>query len=175
MNRRRSLRLKHYDYAQAGAYFVTLCSHDRVNLFGEIVQGEMHLSAAGKIVAEEWQRSTEIRPEIELDEWVVMPNHLHGIVVINRDDRVGAHGRTPLREINPNSLYRLPRSLGSFIAGFKPSATKRINEMRHTPGVAVWQRNYYEHVVRDAADLRRIREYIATNVLRWQLDDYYLR
>ncbi|MBL8045323.1 MAG: hypothetical protein JNL09_02220 [Anaerolineales bacterium] len=169
---RRSLRLQNYDYAQAGAYFVTLCTHNRINLFGEIAQGEMHLSMTGQIVVEEWQRSTEIRREIELDEWVAMPNHLHGIVVIKntdgRDPAVGAHGRAPL-------LHRPPRSLGSFIAGFKSSAIKRINEIRQTPGVAVWQRNYYEHVVRDATDLHRIREYIASNVLRWQLDEYYRR
>lgn len=100
-----------------------------------------------------------------------MPNHLHGIVVINQFEAtvrsVGAHGRAP--------LHRSPRSLGSFIAGFKSAVTKRVNEIRQTPGMPVWQRNYYEHVVRDDTDLRRIREYIVTNVMRWQLDEYYLR
>jgi REP element-mobilizing transposase RayT len=93
----------------------------------------------------------------------VMPNHVHGIVVI-RD--VGAHGRAPL----PSPPHRLPCSLGSFVAGFKSAATKRINAIRRTPGLPVWQRNYYEHVIRDEDDLDRVRRYIAENPLRWEED-----
>jgi REP element-mobilizing transposase RayT len=168
--RRRSIRLKDYDYAQAGAYFVTICTHDRECLFGEIVSGEIQLNAFGEIVVEEWGRSTEIRREIELDEWVVMPNHLHGIAVIVADppvhgdsSSVGAHGRAP--------LHRKPRSLGSFIAGFKSVVTTRINTLRGAPGAPVWQRNYYEHVIRNEDDLVRIREYIANNPVQWEIDE----
>ena len=160
---RRSIRLREYDYAQAGAYFVTLVAHARECLFGRVVEGQTHLSMPGEVVAAEWLRSARIRGEIELDAFVVMPNHVHGIVVI-RD--VGAHGRAPL----PTALRRSPRSLGSFIAGFKSAATKRINAIRGTPGVPVWQRNYYEHVIRDDDDLGRVRRYIAENPLRWDED-----
>ena len=160
---RRSIRLREYDYGQAGAYFVTVCTQDRECLFGEVVDGGMVLNAPGKVVAAVWLRSAVIRGEIELDVFVVMPNHLHGIVVI-RD--VGAHGRAPV----PTALRRSPRSLGSFIAGFKSAATKRINEIRGTSGTPVWQRNYYEHVIRDEDDLARVRRYIAENPLRWSED-----
>ena len=175
--RRRSIRLRQYDYAQPGAYFVTLCTHARECLFGEIVSGEMRLNIYGEIVAEEWKRSAEIRHEVELDVFVVMPNHLHGIVAITDDSSamattrienggVGAHGRVPLR--------RPPRSLGSFIAGFKSAVTKRINELRNTPGLAVWQRNYHERIIRDDAELVRVREYVLRNPTHWTEDDYNL-
>jgi REP element-mobilizing transposase RayT len=147
---------------------VTICAHSQECLFGEIIDGEMRLNAYGEVVEEEWLRSAEIRSEIELDAFVVMPNHLHGIVIImdhihlQSDPMVGAHGRAPLR--------REPRSLGSFIAGFKSAVTKRINSLRGTPGAPVWQRNYYEHIIRDEHDLACIREYIATNPLRWDQD-----
>ncbi|CAG0961673.1 hypothetical protein ANRL3_00918 [Anaerolineae bacterium] len=167
---RRSIRLKGYDYTQAGAYFITICVHNRECLFGEIIDGEMRLNEYGQIVAEEWAKSSEIRKEIEMDEWVVMPNHIHGIVVIADSvgaHGVGAHGRAPLRAAH---LQRQPRSLGSFVAGSKSATTKRINMMRGTQGAPVWQDNYYEHIVRNENDLNRIREYIINNPARWDAD-----
>ena len=177
---RRSIRLKGYDYTQAGAYFVTLCVQGRECLLGAVTAGEMILNELGQIVREEWERSSEIRREIELDEFVVMPNHTHGIVwIIETDDvrasvrppqpaPVRAHGRAPQR-----APQRAPKSLGSFVAGFKSAATKRINEQRGMPGVPVWQRNYYEHIIRNDADLQRIREYIVNNPLKWDLDQLH--
>ena len=163
--RRSTPRLPGYDYGQAGAYFVTSCSYDRELLFGRIEDDGVLLNQYGQIVQEEWLRTAEIRREVRLDEFVVMPNHLHGIVFI--DDVVPAtrraHGRAPLR--------RGPRSLGSLIAGFKSAATKRINAARRTPRASVWQRNYYEHVMRDERDLSRVREYIVNNPLKWALDE----
>lgn len=164
---RRSIRLKGYDYSQAGAYFVTLCTHNRECLFGKIVDGEMRLNELGHIVCEEWLRSAEIRPEIMLDAFVVMPNHLHGIVIFTP---VGAHGRAPLPSPSPQPPHRKPRSLGSFIAGFKSVVTKRINQTRQTPGIPVWQRNYYEHIIRNQESLARIRRYIADNPAKWDVD-----
>ncbi len=173
---RRSIRLKDYDYSQTGAYYITLVAHNRENLFGEIVDGEMQLNEIGDLIAEEWSRSTEIRKEIELDEWVVMPNHLHGIVVINAgpDETrevgthgVGATGRSPLQSPRGPARHSLP----SFVAGFKSATTKRINTMRDTQGAPVWQRNYYEHIVRSDNDLDRIREYIFNNPFNWESDD----
>ena len=160
---RRSIRMSGYDYAEEGAYFVTVVTHQRECLFGGIADGEMRIDRYGEVVRDEWLRSVQIRREIDLDVFVVMPNHLHGIVVI-RD--VGAHGRAPL----PLAPHRPPRSLGSFVAGFKSAVTKRINEIRDAPGVPVWQRNYYEHVIRDEDDLYRVRRYIAENPLRWDED-----
>jgi putative transposase len=159
--RRRAMRLQGYDYAQAGAYFVTLCTHNRDCLFGDIVDGRPRLGEFGAIVAEEWSRSTDIRREIELDEWVVMPNHLHAIVVITAAGK--AHGRAP--------LHPRARSLSSLVAGFKAATTKRINARRGTPGEPVWQRNYSDHIIRNEKSLDAIRQYIQENPLRWADDD----
>jgi REP element-mobilizing transposase RayT len=132
----------------------------------------MPLNDAGKIVADEWTKTAEIRQEIEMDEWVVMPNHLHGIVVITGDS-VGAHGHASLQKRQgpgDRALCRSPKSIGAMIAGFKSATTKRINEFRQTPGVKLWQRNYCEHVIRNEHDLAEIREYIHNNPLKWESD-----
>lgn len=167
---RRSIRLKGYDYAQPGAYFVTLCTYQRQCWFGDIRKGRMCLNHIGCIVAQEWIRSSQIRQEIQLDEWVIMPNHLHGIVLIT--DTVGAHGRAPLHApaSNPAPLHRQPHSLSSFVAGFKSAATKRINIIRQAPGIPIWQRNYHESIVRDEESLHSIRQYIANNPQYWTDD-----
>jgi putative transposase len=170
---RRSIRLKGYDYSQAGAYFVTLCTYQQHCLFGAVSAGTVQLNEFGRIASDEWSKSTDVRQEIELDAVVVMPNHLHGIVwIINPDEQttpVGAHGRAPLQR---NKLWRPPKSLGSFIAGYKAAATQQINWLRHTPGAPVWQRNYYEHIIRTERALTAIRQYIFQNPLRWELDRY---
>jgi putative transposase len=171
LHHRRSLRLPGYDYAQPGAYFVTICTRDRNPLFGEVIDGTMVLNEYGVIVAEEWARSAVMRQEIHLDAWIVMPDHLHGIVyIIETPDgaprrSVGAHGRAPLHHTMP---FRQPRSLSSLIAGFKSATTKRINHRRSTPGLPVWQRGFYDHTSRDAAASARIREHIITTPARRQ-------
>jgi len=165
---RRSIRLPAYDYAQPGAYFLTVVAHQRQCLFGEIVDGQVLASPCGEAVVQEWLRSTQIRREIQLDAFVVMPNHIHGIVIIGEPIVVGAHGRAPLLHRAP--LHRPPRSVGSFVAGFKSAVAKRINELRGTPGLPVWQRSYYEHIIRDEEELNRVRQYIADNPARWQQD-----
>ena len=162
---RRSIRLKEYDYSQAGEYFVTICTHDHECMFGEIINGEMRLNAIGKIVNEEWLRTTRIRPGIELDVFVLMPNHIHGIIVIKDESpisNVGTHSCA--------SLQRKPRSLGSIIAGFKSATTKRINEMRHTPSFPVWQKRFYDRIIRSDKVLVNIRGYISHNVVKWALE-----
>jgi len=172
-HRRHSIRLKDYDYSTAGAYFVTICAHNRECILGEIVGGEVRLNDIGAIVQRKWVRSTEIRDEVRLDEFVVMPNHLHGIVLILGNDiqpPVGATGGRP-PEGDRRSPLRGPqsRSLASFIAGFKAACTCAINELRDPPG-RLWQRNYYEHVIRNENNLNAIREYIKANPSRWQED-----
>ncbi|GAB4364788.1 MAG: transposase [Elainellaceae cyanobacterium] len=160
---RQSIRLKGYDYSSSGVYFITLCTHQRQCLFGEIVAGETQLNLYGEIVAEEWQRTPEIRANFAIDNWVVMPNHFHGIVIIENPDRSlsfrRAHSSAPLRD----QLHRRPQSLSSFVAGFKSITTKRINTIRNAARTPVWQRNYYEHIIRDQDSATTIRQYIQNN------------
>jgi putative transposase len=173
---RRSIRLPGCDYAHPGVYFVTLCTYYRECLFGTVGAGGVRLSEWGRVARDEWLRTAQVRPEIELDAFIVMPNHIHGIVIITDDAVVGAQGLAPLRKPpQPQpALYRPPRSLGSFVAGYKMAVTKRINRLRDTPGARVWQRNYYERVIRDDGELARGRGYVAANPGRWAEDDYYV-
>ena len=159
---RRSIRLQGYDYSQTGIYFVTICTHQRQCLFGEIRNGKMILNQIGKIVSQEWLKSAEIRQEITLDEWIIMPNHLHGIVVIN--NKLGA-SLAPLQEDQ-----RKPKSLSSFIGGFKSSVTKRIKTICEHSNPVIWQRNYYEIIVRDEKQLNQIRQYMINNPQAWNED-----
>ena len=164
---RRSVRLPDLDYTEPGAYFVTLCTRDRRCVFGEVTVDGVRLTPIGEIACDEWRRSADLRAEVQLDTFVVMPNHIHGIVVIRdgnpRDRRSPrAHGRAP--------LHRPGRSLGALIAGFKAAATSRINRLSGSPGAPVWQRNYYEHIIRNGEELARTREYIAGNPGRWAED-----
>lgn len=163
--RRKSLRLKGYNYKQAGAYFVSICTLNRACLFGNIISEEMVLNDAGRIVADEWIKTVEIRNNIELDEWVVMPNHFHGILVIN--ECRGTARRAPTVEQFGKPV---PGSIPTIIRSFKSAVTKRINELRNSPGEKVWQRNYYEHIIRDENELNRMREYITNNPLKWEFD-----
>jgi REP element-mobilizing transposase RayT len=168
---RRSIRLPTHDYTAPGGYFVTVCTYERVCLFGDVIEDKMRLNDTGKIVRDEWMRSAAIRREIVLDEFVVMPNHVHGIVMIR--ESVGATGRSPLHGAPRSPLVRSgppPRSLGSFVGGFKSAVATHVSALRGTRGVTIWQRNYYEHVIRDDSERERIREYIRQNPLRWAID-----
>ena len=169
---RRSIRLKGYDYSQAGFYFVTICCYQKQCLFGEIVDGVMQLNQYGEIVEKEWTRSPLIRQEIELDKYIVMPNHFHGIVIINP---VGANGRSPLQQPSHFSEHpsMKPKSLSSLMAGFKSVVTKKINLIRKSPGTPIWQRNYYEHIIRREESLNKIREYVVNNPLLWEGDQLH--
>ncbi len=174
-----SARLKGWDYSSPGHYFITICTKNRECFFGNVLRGEIVLSEIGKIVDSEWLKSFEIRSELWCDEYCIMPNHIHGIVIINGNDGNGtaveAHGRAPLRPNNtPFNIKRSPRSISSFVAGFKSSATKIINELRNTPGIPVWQPRFHDHIIRDENELRRIRQYIIDNPVNWQKDDNYI-
>jgi len=172
----RSIRLPGYDYTRPGAYFVTICTHNREHLLGNVVDGSMRLSTWGQIVQEEWFRTADLRPyvRLETDEFVVMPNHIHGILWIVGDaGEVIAQRRCATTKpggVTPNNVT--PGSLGAIIRAFKSAVTKRINRMRGTPGAPVWQRNYWEHIIRDERALQAIRRYIVNNPLRWHLDRY---
>ena len=171
---RRSIRLANWDYSWTGYYFVTICAAKGKMTFGNIEDGEMILNHVGRIVGNLWNEIPKHFSRVELDAFVVMPNHVHGILVIDGNDNgeivsraeVGARHASPLRPCGA-----VPRSLGAIVGSFKSAVTKWVNENRATPGAPVWQRNYYEHVIRDEGDLERIREYIATNPLRWEMDE----
>jgi len=164
MHQRRSIRLKAYDYSQAGAYFVTICTKDRECLFGDIVDEKMCINEIGEIVQAEWLRTAKIRPNVSLDEFIIMPNHLHGIIMIN-------DGRGVLQYAPTESPFRSPsQTIGAIIRGFKSATTKQINKYTNTPGKPVWQRNYYDRIIRDEDELNRIREYIIYNPAKWAED-----
>jgi len=159
---RRSIRLPEYDYTQPGAYFVTIVAWQRQSLFGEIIDGQMVINELGKIVAEKWQWLTTQYDYVELGAWVVMPNHFHGILVFHENGRGGSRSA-------PTSIKRKP--LGGLIGAFKTVSTKHINQLRNTEGQIVWQRNYYEHVIRNEKDLKNITDYIHANPLLWEQDN----
>jgi REP element-mobilizing transposase RayT len=162
---RRSIRLKEYDYSQAGAYYVTIDVQNRECLFGEIVDYEMILNEAGKMIDEQWNALLERFPDIELDVYQVMPSHFHGIIVVT--ENVDAQ--------NIVVQNRKPR-LGDIIGAFKSITTHDYIlgvDNKNWPQFykRLWQRNYYEHVIRDEADLNRIRDYIQSNPANWGEDE----
>jgi REP element-mobilizing transposase RayT len=171
---RKPLRLKGWNYSN-GCYFITCNTHENKPLFGTIVNGRMVLTAAGQIAKEEWLKSAELRKEVDLDEFVIMPNHVHGIVRLRADDLPVAP--TPLRTgdrqvVHPGDRQGprlLPRSLGALIAGYKGAVGKRLNELRHTPGKILWHRNYWDVIVRDDTALENIRNYIRFNPMNYHV------
>jgi len=161
--RSESLRLPWWDYAEAGWYLVTICTQNRQCVLGEIVDGSVNLSPGGLIVEEEWQRTPTVRPDVGLDEFVVMPNHVHGIVVL-----AGDHKKTSHRDVSTKS--RLPsQSLGAMIGQFKSVCTKRIRGAGF-PRFS-WQAWFYEHIIRDERSLEYIRQYIENNPAKWEVDE----
>jgi len=178
-HRRRSIRLKDYDYTQAGAYFVTICTQDRTCLFGEVVDGCMGLNGAGQMLAAMWNGIPARLPGVEIDAFVVMPNHLHGIILLADAvgaPLVGAHAHAAVNRattrVAPTDISRL----GDVVGAFKSLATvEYVRGVKTTrwPAfrVRLWQRNYYEHIIRNEQSLNRIRQYIDENPLRWAFDD----
>lgn len=154
---RHSIRLHGYDYSQEGLYFVTICVNNRICLFGEIVDNKMIKNGIGEIVFDCWNRIPHHFPNVELHEFCVMPNHLHGIIEIIESANVGAKNLLPLQK-------GTCKTIGSIVRGFKIGVTKQI-------GKSVWQRNYYEHVIRNEQSYNEIVEYIENNPTNWNVDD----
>ncbi|MGJ7031071.1 transposase [Niabella hirudinis] len=193
-NNRRSIRLKGYDYAQAGLYFITICTQDRIHLFGQIIQQQMVLNTAGQIAADCWQAIPEHFPQTTLHEWVVMPNHIHGIIEItaganqhspdigvkNISPGIGANQRSPDIGVNIDSPQRVTpfrspsQTIGSIVRGFKIGVTKWFHspENDFTPNIRVWQRDYYDHIIRSNAAYQRIAQYIISNPANWKEDRF---
>ena len=199
--RRRTTRLRGYDYTQPGAYFVTICAQHRKCLFGTITDGKMQLNEIGRIVVDCWNHIPQHFPSVELYESIVMPNHIHGIIAwgipkpedshppktvgagsprpsqtgppFENTGNVGAGSPRPFQN-NPNRINETPSpSLGKIMAYFKYQSTKRINQRYRTPGTRLWQRNYHDHIIRDDPDLQRLREYIQINPTKWELDQLH--
>jgi REP element-mobilizing transposase RayT len=182
---RRSIRLPRYDYSQAGAYFVTICCKNRAWAFGEVVDGTMVLNGCGEIARDEWIKTAELRANVELGEFVIMPNHVHGIIIINNDGDekcVGAGRALPLQTIvpPPQSRFQNPgkNTLFTIVGAYKSAVSKHIHKL-YGQGVPcpcdfAWQRNYYEHIIRTDADYRCIAEYIANNPAKWETDSWYV-
>ena len=165
MQQRRSIRLPTWDYRQAAAYFVTLVTDGRQPLFGHLVDGRVVLSEFGHIATVQMNWLPEQNPQVRLDVWVIVPNHIHAIFWLTNN--VAAE-----ESALANGRPRLPAgSLGAVVGGYKSAVARRINDRRGARGAAVWQRNYYEHIVRTEDELRRIREYIESNPARWAEDE----
>jgi putative transposase len=169
IHHRRSIRLAGWDYSQPGAYFITIVTHDRRNIFGAVGAGSkpapvaMKLSMEGRIVFDTWFALPNHIPGIKLGEFIIMPNHVHFIIWILGSHYAGAGA----------GLEPAPTALPEIVRQFKTFSARRINEMHHTPGQPVWQRNYYEHIIRDDEDYVRIAEYILGNPLSWDHDDLF--
>jgi len=159
--------LKKYDYTQPGAYFVTVVAYHRIRLFSEVVGGEMRLNQFGEVVVKTWEFLPNRYSYVSVDPYAVMPNHFHGILSIEEinDPCRGGSRPAPTTKIKP---------LGELIGAFKTVSAKNINIIRGLPGHAIWQRNYYEHIVRDQSELENISLYITSNPATWQDDPEYI-
>ena len=202
-----SIRLLGYDYSQPGAYFITIVTHNRQCSFGNIIDDEMMLNEFGVLVQNEWLKTGIIRPNINIDAFVVMPNHLHGIIIITDNDNGHSRYSRDSRDSRRDTLQRVStitdtitdtdtdtitdtemgtetdtgtieqfgkptkNSIPTIVRSFKSTTTKQINQMRQTPMQPLWQRNYFEHVIRDDNELTRIHQYIINNSKRWEEDN----
>lgn len=166
IHHRQSLRLKGYDYSQSGAYFVTLCTLDRLCLFGSVVKDTVQLSNAGKMIQKIWEEMPAHYPGVEADRFIAMPNHVHGIIILKDKKSGQARGPTPTK------------NLADIIHAYKSYTTAQyrhgvLNEEWEPFKGRLWQRNYYEHVVRSEKELEQTREYILNNPMQWMMDEYY--
>ncbi len=188
IHHRRSIRLKGYDYSQSGLYFITLCVVDRICVFGDVVDGKMQLNDIGRLVEEEWLNTINIRKgDVRLHNYVVMPNHFHAIIEIcecmdecdssqilntdnvgecekgecEKDECEKGECDSPLRMKSPS------KTVGAIVRGFKGAVSRQL-------GYSVWQRNYYEHIIRTGESYRQISDYIVNNPTKWQDDKFYI-
>ncbi|MBX2990232.1 MAG: hypothetical protein KF749_03580 [Bacteroidetes bacterium] len=170
--RRKNIRLRGYDYSEPGAYFVTICTKDRACILGEIVDGTMRLSDAGKTVEAWWKDIPAHFPNTRCDVLQIMPNHVHGIVEIKEKSRKGEVASPKMNASPEGDATSPPRkiSLGRIVAYFKYQASKYINEANRTPGKKVFQRNYHDRIIRSDAEYFFVERYITLNPLLWHLD-----
>jgi len=168
IHHRRSIRLKGYDYSQAGLYFITIVTKNRIDLFGEIKNGKMILNDAGKIAKKYWLEIPDHFPNTKLHSFIIMPNHIHGIIEIT----VGAKNFSP--QPSPQPSFRSPsKTIGSVVRGVKIGITKWFQRQfsnQYPVGKSIWQRNYWEHIIRNENEYNRIAQYIINNPVKWEND-----
>lgn len=173
IHHRHSIRLQGYDYSQSGAYYVTIVTHGRECVFGEVVNGKMTLNQFGQIVQRAWFDLPKHYPHIVLGTFCIMPNHVHVVIILIDGGIVGAGLRPaptiPAPTIPAPTMARHP--LSEIVRAFKSFSARRINELRKTQGIPVWQRNYYEHIIRDDEEHNRIHLYIESNPVNWLEDN----
>ena len=163
---RRSLRLHGYDYRSSGAYFVTICTAEKRPLFGMVRDGSVQLNELGQVADNCWKQIERVRSGVALDAYIVMPNHIHGILLFS-EEASAANAPTAARELAAGSL-------GAILGQYKSIVTKRSQLTRSPPKGPIWQRNYFDHIIRSAASLEKIRQYIVENPARWVDDDLYI-
>jgi len=168
----KTIRLQNRSYSEARAYFVTIVTYNRVCLFAEIKNDESLLTPIGKIVCEEWERSTTLRKDIELGDFVVMPNHLHGILLLRETAENQSARSAALQEdwVARTSRDRAPNSVSSLIAGYKASVTRKIREHLNDSSFIAWQPRFYDRVIRNQTEYARICSYIQNNPRNWSTD-----
>lgn len=185
IHHRTSIRLKGFDYSQNGSYFVTICVQNRKNRLGEIKNGVMYVNDAGKMVDKWWTKLFEKFPEIIIDEYVIMPNHFHaiihsvGAIPCNRPVTFPNQGENTVSPLQGWGISNTYNGLGRYISWFKQMSTneyiRNVRQNNWDPfDRRIWQRNYYEHVIRNEENLYNIREYIRTNPKNWEKDDLYV-
>jgi REP element-mobilizing transposase RayT len=198
IHHRRSIRLKGYDYSSEGLYFITICCHNKVCLFGHVLNGAMVLNEYGQIAFNEWMKTPEIRPNVELGEFIVMPNHIHGIIRITRrgesySPNSGGESHSPDCRGDSRGVLNTPdfmgesvspqrysprlqgpsQTIGAIVRGYKSAVTKKLNALG--VGRKVWQRDYYEHIIRNEQAYNNISNYIVNNPSKWWDDKFYLK
>ena len=177
-HRRRSIRLKGYDYRQPGAYFVTICVDRRQCLFGDVVDGHMILNQYGMVVADTYQWLCQHYSYLHTDEWIVMPNHFHAVMVITDKSRRGVSRNAPTTNKqqtanNSSNPIAKRKPLGRLTGAFKTVSTKKINILRDAPRTKLWQRNYYEYIIRNQEAMDKICHYIVNNPISWSIDQLH--
>ena len=182
IHHRRFIRLRHYDYSQAGAYFVTVCTQDRLCWLGIIRDGEVFRSGSGHVVQAVWQGLPARFPTAELDQFIVMPNHIPGVIIVGAQFIAPSPPEAAPSRPEASDVDHTPVARGEGVINHAPTlgeivrtlkaASARLIRKDHVSEFA-WQRNYYEHIIRDQADLLRIREYIADNPARWERDQLH--
>ena len=167
---RKSFRLKGWDYSSPGAYFVTICTHKKQSIFGSVENGAMQLNPCGNLVRECWEALPTHYTDINNQIFIVMPNHVHGIIMLASENRrSGSYINKEVeyqRKPDPTDSF----SLSEVIRGFKSYSSKAVNEARHSPGTTVWQRSFYEQIIRTEKEYREIGEYIVYNAAKWDND-----
>jgi putative transposase len=174
IHQRKSIRLRGYNYTKHGEYFITICSYRRFHYFCEITDGVMTTTDLGRLVIEEWIKIPQHRPNLVLRDYCIMPNHFHGIIVIKSNDKEVGRLRGTTSCAPTMQFGHIPKdSIPSIIRSFKAGVTNKIMKTRSAFYYKIWQRGYYEHIIRDEIEKQRIRVYINNNVQSWRSDLFF--